>query len=113
VPDTIDWPAIAAGSPVIVIYMALKHLAIIADHLIDGGRDRDELVAVVAGATLPDQRVLETTLDRCAADVAEHGIEPPAIVVVGAVVRLRAGLDWLGALTGRVLDADPLGRAAR
>ena len=56
---------------------------------------------------------LETTLDRCAADVAEHGIEPPAIVVVGAVVRLRAGLDWLGALTGRVLDADPLGRAAR
>jgi uroporphyrin-III C-methyltransferase len=25
------------------------------------------------------------------------------------VVRLRAGLDWLGALSGRVLDADPLG----
>ena len=113
VPDTIDWPAIAAGSPVIVIYMALKHLAIIAGHLIDGGRAPDELVAVVAGATLPNQKVLETTLGRCAADVAEHGIEPPAIVVVGEVVRLRAGLDWLGALTGRVLDADPLGRAAR
>jgi uroporphyrin-III C-methyltransferase len=25
------------------------------------------------------------------------------------VVRLRAGLDWLGALTGRSLTADPLG----
>ena len=113
VPDTIDWPAIARGSPVIVIYMALKHLAIIAGHLIDGGRAPDEPVAVVAGATLPDQKVLETTLGRCAADVAEHGIEPPAIVVVGEVVRLRGGLDWLGALTGRVLDADPLGHAAR
>ena len=29
--------------------------------------------------------------------------------MVGEVVRLRAGLDWLGALTGRVLVADPLG----
>jgi hypothetical protein len=25
------------------------------------------------------------------------------------VVRLRAGLDWLGALSGRVLVSDPLG----
>ena len=31
------------------------------------------------------------------------------MVVVGDVVRLRAGLDWLGALTGRALIADPLG----
>jgi len=34
---------------------------------------------------------------------------PPCVVVVGPVARLRAGLDWLGALTeGRVLEADPL-----
>ncbi len=32
-----------------------------------------------------------------------------AELVIGEVVRLRAGLDWLGALSGRVLDADPLG----
>ena len=41
------------------------------------------------------------------------GIEPPALVVVGEVVRLRAALDWLGALEGRVLAADPLGRKQR
>ena len=40
-------------------------------------------------------------------------LEPPAIVVVGKVVTLRAGLDWLGALSGRVLLADPLGAEAR
>jgi hypothetical protein len=28
-------------------------------------------------------------------------------------VRLRAGLDWLGALAGRVLVADPLNRKSR
>ena len=31
VPDGVDWDAIAKGSPVIVIYMALKHIEPIAD----------------------------------------------------------------------------------
>ena len=52
---------------------------------------------------------VETTLGACAADVAASGIEPPAIVVIGEVVRLRAALDWLGAAEGRVLVSDPLG----
>ena len=45
----------------------------------------------------------------CAAEVAASGIEPPAIVVIGEVVRLRAALDWLGASEGRILIPDPLG----
>ncbi len=44
--------------------------------------------------------MLETTLGRAAADVEAAGIEPPAIVAIGAAVRLRASLDWLGALAG-------------
>jgi uroporphyrin-III C-methyltransferase len=35
------------------------------------------------------------------------------MVVVGEVVRLRAGLDWLGAIGGRTLQADPLGSRHR
>jgi uroporphyrin-III C-methyltransferase len=66
-------------------------------------------VAVVSRASQPDERVLETTLGMCVEDVAAQKIEPPAIVVIGEVVRLRAGLDWVGALGGRILDADPLG----
>ena len=111
VPDAVDWAALAKGSPVIVAYMALKHLASIADRLLAAGRPADEPVAVVSRATTPQQRVLETTLARCAADAAADGIEPPSIVAFGRVVTLRAGLDWLGALGGRVLDPDPLGRA--
>ena len=60
-----------------------------------------------------EQRVLESTLGACAADVVASGIEPPAIVVIGEVVRLRAALDWLGALNGRVLIPDPLGTRHR
>ena len=109
VPDNLDWTALAKGSPVIVVYMAIKHLERIASKLLEGGRDPADAVAIVSKATGDDQRVLETTLDRCAQDVVAQGIEPPALVVIGPVVRLRAGLDWLGALSGRILDADPLG----
>jgi uroporphyrin-III C-methyltransferase len=109
VPDSVDWASLAKGAPVIVIYMALKHIALIADRLLAGGRAKDEPVAVISKATTREQTVLETTLGACAADVAKSGIEPPAMVVVGQVVRLRAALDWLGAIGGRTLQADPLG----
>jgi uroporphyrin-III C-methyltransferase len=74
-----------------------------------GGRRVSEPVAIVSHATTEAQQVLETTLGEAAADLSASGLEPPAVVVVGEVVRLRAGLDWMGALAGRVLVADPLG----
>ena len=107
VPDNLDWPALARGAPVLVFYMALKHLDEISARLIDGGRDANEPAAIVAAATTGEQQVIETTLS--AAPDRAHEVSPPALFVVGEVVRLRAGLDWLGALTGRVLEADPLG----
>ena len=110
----VDWAALAKGPSVLVIYMAMKHLETIAGRLADGGRAGDTPVAIVSNAALPDQKVLETTLESAAVDAAAAGMAPPCVVVVGPVARLRAGLDWLGALTeGRVLDPDPLrlGRA--
>jgi len=110
VPDNLDWQALAHGAPVLVFYMALKHLDQIAARLIDGGRDADEPAALIAAATTGAQQVIETTLGAAPGRAGE--VAPPALFVVGEVVRLRAGLDWLGALSGRILDADPLGLAA-
>jgi uroporphyrin-III C-methyltransferase len=107
VPDQIDWSAIAKGSPVIVMYMAMKHMGHISQQLITAGRSKDEPLAFVCDASTHRQRVLETTLGEAEAMMHAEGIEPPAIVVVGQVVRLRPSLDWLGALSGRVLQADP------
>ncbi len=107
VPDRIDWAAIGRGSPVIVMYMAMKHMGQIAANLMAAGRRADEAVAFVCNAATPEQTVLETTLGRAEADMLSAGIEPPAIVVIGEVVRLRASLDWLGALSGRTLLPDP------
>jgi uroporphyrin-III C-methyltransferase len=107
VPDAINWDAIGKGSPVIVMYMAMKHIAEISARLIAAGRSRDEPVAFVCDATTSAQQVLETTLGDAPSVVLASGLEPPAIVVVGEVVRLRASLDWLGALAGRRLRPDP------
>jgi uroporphyrin-III C-methyltransferase len=108
VPDGLDWPALATGSPVLIFYMAIKHLGTIAGRLMAAGRSAEEPVAVVSRATTEHQKVLESTLGKVAAAVAEAGIEPPALVAIGEVVRLRPALDWLGALDGRTLVADPL-----
>ena len=108
-PTSIDWDAVARGSPVIVMYMAMKHLDEIAAALLRAGRSADEPMAIVCDATTERQAVLETTLGRAAADLAASDLAPPAIVVLGGVVKLRAALDWLGAIQGRKLVADPLG----
>ena len=107
VPHHLNWDAIAKGSPVIILYMALKHLAGIADLLMAGGRSPDEPVAIVSKAATTDQQVVVTTLSKAAED--SDGIDPPAIVAVGEVVRLRAALDWIGQSKGVIPDPDPLG----
>lgn len=114
VPDRINWAGIAAGSPVIVMYMAMKHIGQIAANLIEAGRSPDEPVAFVCNAATSAQVVLESTLAGAQADAVAAGLQPPAIVVVGHVVRLRGSLDWLGALReGKVLVPDPFAAHAR
>lgn len=110
VPSAVDWDSVSKGSPVLVMYMAMKHWANIRDRLIAAGRSHTQPMAFVCEATTSAQRVLETTLGTSIDDLEKTDIKPPAIVVVGEAVRLRAALDWMGALEGRVLDPDPLGR---
>ncbi len=110
-PTTLDWPAIARGSQVIVVYMGLKHAAGIAKALMAAGRAADEPCAAIASATTPRQRVLETTLAALADDIAAAGMEPPAMLCIGRAVLMRQALDWLGMAAGAApRNPDPLGR---
>jgi uroporphyrin-III C-methyltransferase len=108
VPDAVDWESVAKGSPVIIMYMAMKHWANIAERLMRFGRDSLTPVAFVCDATTDRQRVLESTLGNSVGDLEASGLKPPAIVVVGDAAKLRKALDWRGALEGRELKADPL-----
>lgn len=109
-PTALDWDGIARGSQVIVMYMAMKHLHGIIEKLMDAGRDPEEGAAVICNASTPRQEVLTSTLAHIADDAHNSNMEPPAIVVIGNVVKLRDGLDWLGfANGGKALISDPLG----
>ncbi|MEM6906430.1 MAG: SAM-dependent methyltransferase, partial [Pseudomonadota bacterium] len=109
-PGGVDWQALAKASPVIVCYMAIKTLPKITRALIAGGRPPSEPVAIVQHATLPEMRVLETTLERAEADLAASGLGAPAIICIGEVVRMRQCLDWMAQMAGEpVRDLDPLG----
>ncbi len=89
---TVDWDALANGPGTLVLLMAVSHLDSVAAELIKRGRDAATPVAVICDGTMPTQRVLTSTLAAVAADAAQAGIAPPAVVVIGDVVRLRESL---------------------
>ena len=106
-PD-LNWTAIANGSPTIVLYMARSFVGEIAAKLIAAGRNGNEPAALVAGATFDKQQVAVTTL--AGLGEAAAATSAVSIIVIGANVKLREGLDWLGALSGKKLEPYPLGR---
>lgn len=96
----VDWVA-AARMPTAVFLMGVEALPVIVTQLRAHGRAADTPVAVIEQGTLPGQRVIVGTL----ADIMQAcgDVRPPAIIVVGDVVRLREALAGLNA--GAVLEA--------
>ncbi len=92
-PVGLDWPALASGAPVLILYMALKHLAWMAERLLAAGRADDTAVILISKATLKEQHIVETSLAHTADDAAAANLEAPAIIAIGEVVGLRAALD--------------------
>ncbi len=82
----VDWPALAMLRGTLVVLMGLKNLPAIAATLRRHGRPGETPTAVVQEGTTGTQRVVRTTLDKVADEVAAAGIRPPAVVVVGEVV---------------------------
>lgn len=98
----VNWRALATLNATICMYMGAQRFGVIAAELIEGGMAPHTPVAVVAGATLPNQSIHLGTLadgDALTADPARR----PALIVVGDVVRWRefaklapAGLEAVG-----------------
>jgi uroporphyrin-III C-methyltransferase len=98
-PSGIDWEALAR-IPTLIVLMGLGTLARTARRLIESGVPPAKPAAVVASGTLPHQRTVAGTLATIARLVREAGLEPPAVLVVGEVVRLREILDGTLCSTG-------------
>jgi uroporphyrin-III C-methyltransferase len=87
-----EWEALARTGQPIILYMAMSHLADIARAFERGGIAADTPVTIIASASLEGERILETRLGAAAADAKSHGLEPPAIIVVGTIAGLRTEL---------------------
>ncbi|MDM8516252.1 uroporphyrinogen-III C-methyltransferase [Desulfobacterales bacterium HSG16] len=92
--SSIDWEALARGIGTIVFLMGVKNLPNIRKQLLKHGMSPQTPVALVRWGTTPKQVTLTGNLDNIAEKVAETGLKPPAIIVVGNVVRLRDRLKW-------------------
>ncbi len=85
--DRLDWRALVAAFPVLVIYMGTRNLAVIARRLIEAGMTGETPVAILHDVTGADERQDFGTL-AMAAEGRLTG-SSPAIVVIGDVVAAR------------------------
>ena len=97
------WEHLAMGVDTLVFLMGVANLPHITSKLIENGRSADTPAAVIRWGTKPEQRTLITTVGKAAEDVAKNGIKPPAIFIVGEVVKLRDSLQWFDNLAQRPL----------
>jgi len=70
---------------------SLRH---IVTELIAGGLDPTTPSAVVEHGTTPLQRVVTAPVQHLPQHVAEAGLRPPAVIVIGEVVRFRDRIHW-------------------
>lgn len=90
----IAWDKLATGVGTLVFFMGVKNLPEICRNLMAHGRRAETPVAVIRWGTTAEQRTLTGTLTDIAEKVAKAGLKPPAITIVGEVVRLRGELNW-------------------
>lgn len=92
--SVIAWDKIATGIGTLVFLMGAGNLPTIVDQLLNHGRSKDTPAAVMHWGTKPEQETVTGTLENIVALAQTRGLGPPAVLVVGDVVRLRERLNW-------------------
>ena len=87
--SSIDWESLK-GINTLIVLMGVSRRKEIARRLIEIGRDPKEPVAFIENGTTEKQKVILTDLYELSTNPPE--VSPPAIMVVGHVVRLREKL---------------------
>ena len=94
-PETaVHWDAVARRGGTLVFLMTTRQLAANMDKLIAAGIDPATPVAVIRWGTRAEQETIVGTVATIGRDANARHLQPPALAVVGDVVRLRAQLNW-------------------
>jgi len=90
----IAWDKLATGVGTLVFLMGVGNLPEIVTQLTAHGRSPETPVALIRWGTRTDQETVTGTLHDIVDRVVAAKLRPPAIIVVGEVVSLRARLGW-------------------
>ena len=89
-----NWAGLTGPDRTLVIYMGIATASDVVAKLIGDGLSPETPVAIIEKGTRSDSRVLRTRLADLAAVIAQEGVQSPALIVVGDVVRDAIAEDY-------------------
>lgn len=85
--DALDWASLARDRQTLAVYMGVRHFEELKENLTAHGRSADTPVAIIERGTTPEERVVRGSLGQLTMLAAAHGIESPAMLIIGDVAR--------------------------
>ncbi|MBI5163837.1 MAG: uroporphyrinogen-III C-methyltransferase [Magnetospirillum sp.] len=98
----LDWTRLADPRCTLVVYMGVGSVAPLSGGLMAAGLNAATPVAVIERGTTAAQRTLFSTVGTLVDDVARWQPQPPALLVIGEVVRLAQDRPLAAVATGEV-----------
>jgi len=92
----LEWDNLINKQETLVFYMGLLSLQTICDELISHGSSPDTPIAAIEQGTMPNQRVVTSTLEKITPIVTRLDLKSPTMLIIGDVVTLRKQLSWYG-----------------
>jgi len=90
----LDWNALSRVGGTLVFLMAVRSLERVLSRLVEAGLDPETPAALVERGGTSAQRCVTGTVATLPDAATCEGVRPPAVLVVGRVVDLRATLAW-------------------
>jgi uroporphyrinogen III methyltransferase/synthase len=92
--SAVSWDKVSTATDTLICLMGVGTLEKMVERLIRNGRPASTPVAVVQRGTTNRQRTIVGILEDIVDLARQKNVEPPAVIVVGEVVRFRQQLQW-------------------
>ncbi|MCH9655527.1 MAG: uroporphyrinogen-III C-methyltransferase [Planctomycetes bacterium] len=92
--SSLDFEVLAKFPGTLVFYMGLHKIDHIVNSLIQAGKSKDTLAAVISRGTTPFQKTVQTNLSELPESVRQAGLVAPSLIVIGECVSLRDQIAW-------------------
>jgi len=90
----LNWNALVQPRQTIAVYMGVGTIGLLCQSLVAHGMSAAMPAAIVERGTTERQRVFTGTLESLPSIATRNGVEPPAMLIIGEVVRLHEKLAW-------------------